>query len=593
MSLRLAGVGAQVGLTEADIAALGGALSSVGIEAEAGGTAFSMVMKKINTAVKDGDKKLDGFAKAAGVSSQEFANAWNSDPIAAIDMFVKGLGKSGDAGENLAEILGYLGIKGIREQDALLRLAGASDVLTESIGIANKGWDENTALTDEAAERYKTLESKLAIFGNVIKDIGITIGDALLPYVTAFVDKMTELGTWIGELNPKFLQLGALVAAVSAGFMIVGGSLLLLIGFVPQLITGFMALSTVAGALGTAFTVLTGPIGIAIAAIVAIGAALVVAYNKVDWFRAGVDKAWSMIKQATATAFNAIKSTITTIIASAVKFGSDQLDKFKAFWDANGAAIMSIVKGHFNNVKTIITAVMGAIKAIFTTIWPILSNTVLVTWNLIKTTVSVAISAVLGTIQTVMKLLQGDWKGAWTTIKKTASEIWSSIESFFKNVSLVEIGKDIIRGLANGIGAMGNVVRDAAISIAKNIKDAITGFFGIKSPSRVMMGVGGFLGEGLAIGMKSELANVKRMAKTLARAASIDADASFAVAGYQAPSRSSIRTARVGATFNGEGKSGITVKQTLHFHDHALSPAEAARKQKQAAQQLALQWQTR
>src|SRR5690606_37318205 len=110
-------------------------MSSVGIEAEAGGTAMSTVMKKIQNAVSDGGAELDLFAKAADMSTSDFATAFEERPIEAVDAFIKGLAKSSDEGKNLNGILGDLGIKGIRESDTLLRLAGASDILGEAVGM--------------------------------------------------------------------------------------------------------------------------------------------------------------------------------------------------------------------------------------------------------------------------------------------------------------------------------------------------------------------------------------------------------------------------------------------------------------------------
>ena len=60
-------------------------------------------------------------------------------------------------------------------RDALLRASGASDVFSKALSIGTKAWSENTALTHEAEERYKTLESRLGIFKNTITDIGISL----------------------------------------------------------------------------------------------------------------------------------------------------------------------------------------------------------------------------------------------------------------------------------------------------------------------------------------------------------------------------------------------------------------------------------
>src|SRR5690606_34339245 len=69
MGLRIAGAGSQIGLTEAQILGFAAALSSVGIEAEAGGSAISRVMIQIANAVSDGGEDLVAFAKVAGMTA--------------------------------------------------------------------------------------------------------------------------------------------------------------------------------------------------------------------------------------------------------------------------------------------------------------------------------------------------------------------------------------------------------------------------------------------------------------------------------------------------------------------------------------------
>ena len=72
MALRLAGAGKQAGMSEAEILGYATTLSSLGIEAEAGGSAFSKVFNKINVAVQTGSEDLKNYAKVAGLSVSEF-----------------------------------------------------------------------------------------------------------------------------------------------------------------------------------------------------------------------------------------------------------------------------------------------------------------------------------------------------------------------------------------------------------------------------------------------------------------------------------------------------------------------------------------
>ena len=76
MALRIGAAGTQVGLTAPQILGLSNALSSVGIEAEAGGTAMSTALTRINNAVDAGGAKLAGFAQVSGMSAQQFAQQW-------------------------------------------------------------------------------------------------------------------------------------------------------------------------------------------------------------------------------------------------------------------------------------------------------------------------------------------------------------------------------------------------------------------------------------------------------------------------------------------------------------------------------------
>lgn len=179
MALRLAGAGHQVGMSEADILSFAGALSSVGIEAEAGGTAFSTLMSKMNLATTKGGDELNDFAKVSGMTADQFKKAFKEDAAGAIISFIQGLDKVNKSGGSAIKVLDDMGLSDIRMRDALLRAAGASGTFTEALKIGNNAWNENKALTNEAGQRYKTLESRIKILGNKFTVLGIAVGDEL------------------------------------------------------------------------------------------------------------------------------------------------------------------------------------------------------------------------------------------------------------------------------------------------------------------------------------------------------------------------------------------------------------------------------
>lgn len=328
MAMRLAGAGTQVGMTEAQIVSLSAALSSVGIEAEAGGSAFSKVMVNMQLAVETGNESLNDFASVAGMTTAEFSKAFKEDATEALITFIQGLSNAEEQGSSSIKVLDDMGIKEVRLRDSLLRASSASDLFNDTIALGTEAWRENTALANEANQRYETTASKMTIAKNKLADVGIQIGEILIPHVINLLDKISNLAAWLGNLSPTtqkvILVIGGLVAAI-APLLIVGGaiasgigSLLTLFGTISGAIavvtTGAVAATPVIGALATAFTVLTGPIGLVIAAVgavIAIGVALWknwdVIKEKASQLGNWLGDKWKGIENKTSETWNSMK----------------------------------------------------------------------------------------------------------------------------------------------------------------------------------------------------------------------------------------------------------------------------------------------
>src|SRR5690606_11714112 len=134
------------------------ALSSVGIDAEAGGTAISRVMLEMSKAVASGADEAAKFAAVAGMPAEQFKAMFDADAAGAIVSFVEGLDRISESGGNVAAVLDEVGFGEIRTRDALLRAAGAGDILRESHEMGTEAWERNVALTKEAEARYATSE---------------------------------------------------------------------------------------------------------------------------------------------------------------------------------------------------------------------------------------------------------------------------------------------------------------------------------------------------------------------------------------------------------------------------------------------------
>jgi TP901 family phage tail tape measure protein len=187
---RLAGAGRIAGLTEADVLAIGAAYSSVGVKAEAGGTAVQKVLNQMTQSVAEGNDKLEKFADVAGMSANQFATAWREDPGAAFNAFVQGLGAQGDAAFTTLQGLGLSNERLIR---SFLALGGAGDLLDRALGTANTAWEDNSALTEEAGKRFETTASQIQLAKNAVNDLAISLGDRLAPAVATSANVLAEL----------------------------------------------------------------------------------------------------------------------------------------------------------------------------------------------------------------------------------------------------------------------------------------------------------------------------------------------------------------------------------------------------------------
>lgn len=301
MSQRLSGMGKQTNMSEADVLGLAAAMSTVGIEAEAGGSAMTQVMTKMQNAVMSGGENLGKFAKAAGVSASEFANAFNNRPVEALGLVLKGLKNVKESGGNVNDVLASLGVTGIREADAMKRLSGALDGdsgLGKALEIANKGWKENTALTKEASIRYQTSASKIQMAKNEIQKMAIEMGAQLLPRLAEVlqhskpvVKTLGDMMLWFSKLPPTvqlavlgmgpFLSvLGRLTTGVGAGVKSIGTLIQWLgkirtgkaVADVAKLGTEIAGVGTKAATTGSMASMLTNPY---VAGAALIGAAFV------------------------------------------------------------------------------------------------------------------------------------------------------------------------------------------------------------------------------------------------------------------------------------------------------------------------------
>lgn len=241
MALRLAGVSSAANFSQAEILGMSGAMSSLGIKAEAGGSAMTRIIQDISKNVANGTDKVQEYARVSGISAEEFANKWKTKPIEAIELLVEGLKKSSDSGEDMNVTLEKLGINNIRNSDTMRRLAGAGDLLRESVERANSAWDQNSALQNEVDQRNESLASRLQVLKNKVDEIAITVGRPLVDAVIDALNACQPLIDGVANLADGFANMdeaGQRTVLAFAGIVAAAGPVLSVTG---RLVKGFSA----------------------------------------------------------------------------------------------------------------------------------------------------------------------------------------------------------------------------------------------------------------------------------------------------------------------------------------------------------------
>lgn len=304
MTSRIASAGTAARLTAPQMLGIGTAMAQMGVRADRGGTSFSKMIMNITKEVTTGGKHVADFAKVAGMSADEFVNAWQTRPMDAMQAFFDGLGKMHEQGQNIIPVLSDLDIKEVRLADTVRLLAIGHNTLRDAVGKSNKAWEEGVALQREAAIRYSTTESQIQIQKNRLQDVAVTIGRELLPFTVELTKAGADLAESFMKLSPStrdlIIKLAGVVAVLGPAVTTVGafknvfGGLMVNIGkglknvaMKSQILpTATKAVTDLAGAenlaaegagamdaaTGAAAAGMLGPMGIVAAVMAAIGA---------------------------------------------------------------------------------------------------------------------------------------------------------------------------------------------------------------------------------------------------------------------------------------------------------------------------------
>jgi TP901 family phage tail tape measure protein len=284
------------------------------------------------------------------------------------------------------------------------------------------------------------------------------IADIITNSVVPAVKSMAE---WFANLSPTAQKFTLAVA----GILAVIGPLLMSIGMMMPAFTGIFGAITkvtdvvskaggVMGLFSKALTFLTGPVGIAVAAIAGLIAIGVLVYKNWHEIKAFLLQTWETIKSVAINVWNGIKSFLS------------------ATW--NG--IKTIVTVVWNGIKSYFTTVLNAYKIIFTTVWNAIKTAVTTVWNALKTAATTTFNTIKSVISTITNTIKSVMTSVWNGIKSSVTSIWNSLKSTASSVwnGIKSAISSIVNGIRSTVSSVFNSIKSTATSIWNGIKSAIT-----------------------------------------------------------------------------------------------------------------------
>ena len=254
-------------------------------------------------------------------------------------------------------------------QDNILSLY---DAMGQGTGVA---YEMASAMQETEPERFERLQQR-------IHNVTESIGNTLLPTVNDLMGKgeqvLTKVGTWI-EQNQELVRVIMIVVLALGGFLTIGGTLITVISGVGLVITksigvfkmlkaGFLlAKGALAPLISSVWSftaaLLANPVTWIVIGIVALIAALVLLYNKCEWFRNGVNAILGFFKEKlgaaleTATAiFQGIGNIIGSVMGAAKETVSQNLSNMRAAYEEHGGGIQGVAAAAMEGVKGFYTA---------------------------------------------------------------------------------------------------------------------------------------------------------------------------------------------------------------------------------------------
>lgn len=473
---RVGGVAKQFGLTEIQTTSLSNAFISLGKTPEIAGTAINGMLTKLMTADKQG-AKFQKALKNMGMESKDLKKAIKENGEQALMDFLKQVGKLPK--ENQMGAL--VDLFGLEYADDVAVLVSGLETYKKSINELKKTSKDGKpafigSMDKEFAARSATTANNWQIFKNSLTEIGITAGSVLLPALNQLMTTIRLIINSFADWASKNPEVVSALVHLAAGFaaLKVGG---LMFRFVGNELSGLMVSFRLAKAL--------------------LG---------VDWlatvirFKSGIGalaRIFGVVKTAATLLGSGLMSLGRFLLMSPIGIALALLGVAAYLLYKNWDGVVGGAKALWQDLSNFISGVVNSIASFFGTCWE---------------RIKAFFNSGIGNISAQII----NWSPLGLFYQSFASVMsWFGVQL---PSSFTQFGTNIIQGLWNGLKSKFEAVKAWFAEKAASLKQTFAGVMGIHSPSRVFRRFGGWMMEGLQIGLdKGAASPVASVANTAGR----------------------------------------------------------------------------
>ena len=516
---RVGGVAKVFGLSEDATLGLTGALIAMGKPAEVASTAVNSLLTSFSTLDNATKSQLIGFEQL-GLNIDDFSKLVATDGKQAIITYLEAINKL----EQSKRIGTNALIIGKEFGDDITMLAGSVGVLEnnwEMLGeTVNTTKDYFGSMDVEFEKISATSANKMVLIKNNIDGVVASLGDAFIPALNELLLKMTPMvaivGTWVSA-NPELIQ----------QITLIGGSLVGTVFGLKLAVDGFTAAKTTVDGLKLAYAALGTTMGLTVLGLGILLATGALVYQNWDEIKRVVSEnqpafiALGVAVSALTVALIAANAPLILlkVQAAAAAVQAGVMTVATASWSV-AAGVGAAATWTFNAALAVLTspilAVVAAIALIAAGGYLVVKN-----WAAISAGLNAEFNKIKSYVLNTVATMQAAWDRGVANTRGTIINIKNSIVTTLKELPgrMLQVGRDIVNGLINGIKQGASGVATAIGSMASSAVAKAKSVLDIRSPSRVMKKVGEQTAEGMALGIKKGKKAVVTEAQRMAQQA--------------------------------------------------------------------------